>query len=234
MTGAAPRRVSLDVAAAYDRWAGSYDSYDNPIVFMAREALRQALPDIRGETIVEIGCGTGANLAMLKAAGAGRLIGLDLSGGMLERARRLGVADELIAHDMRERTPLPDACADRVLFCLSLEHVAALDQPIAEAMRLVRPGGAVSVIEIHPFLSLGGAKAHFVEGGDEIHMPTYAHRFADYIHAVARAGGALATCLELRPADITSALPAKAMKRGAETPLVVAFDILRPTAAIGS
>ena len=46
-----------------------------------------------GETVLEVGCGTGRNLPLLcEAVGAdGRVVGVDASGGMLERARDLVV-----------------------------------------------------------------------------------------------------------------------------------------------
>jgi malonyl-CoA O-methyltransferase len=77
------RPVTLDVAAAYDVWADSYDSYDNPMVYAAGYALSQAPLGLAQKTILEFGCGTGRNLAALAARGATNLIGFDFSSAML-------------------------------------------------------------------------------------------------------------------------------------------------------
>ena len=230
MTPEAPREVALGVAEAYDLWAASYDRDDNPMVFMASRALEPALATVAGESVVEFGCGTGRNLLALRRSGAARLIGLDLSPGMLGAARASGAADGLFLHDMAARSPLDSGSADHALFCLSLEHVADLRPPLEEAMRLLRPGGRITIVEIHPFLSLAGAKAHFRLGEEEIHMPTFPHRFADYLNAFAAIGARVDSCREWRPCDIAGPVPAKALKRGPETPIVVSFALSRAAA----
>ncbi len=80
--------VTLDVAAAYDVWAKSYDGYDNPMVFAAGHALSQAPLSLAQKTLLEFGCGTGRNLAALSARGASKLIGFDFSSAMLAEARK--------------------------------------------------------------------------------------------------------------------------------------------------
>jgi ubiquinone/menaquinone biosynthesis C-methylase UbiE len=223
-----PRTVNMAVSDAYDRWASSYDSYDNPMVFMARAALRAVLGDVVGQTVVEFGCGTGRNLALLKHHGAGRLIGLDFSRGMLAEAGVLDVGAELHLHDMMQTAPIAKGLADHALFCLSLEHVPDIVPPVGNAIRLLRHGGRITIVEIHPFLSLGGAKAHFRDGDDEVHMPTFAHQFPAYLAACREVGAVLADCREWRPMDIAGDLPPKVLKRGHDMPIVVTFDLRKP------
>jgi malonyl-CoA O-methyltransferase len=136
------RTVFLPIADAYDRWAALYDGYDNPMVFAAAQVIQAGFADVVGKDVVELGCGTGRNLAALKALGARTLVGCDLSDGMLAKARERDPAFRLLRHDMAQPVPMPDASADLVLFCLTLEHVADLAHPLAEARRLLRPDGA--------------------------------------------------------------------------------------------
>ena len=213
---------SLPVEAAYDRWAPFYDAYDNPMVFMASEAIRQC-PDFRGRRVFEFGCGTGRNLAAL---GAASVAGCDLSEGMLAVARQRCPGAELFRHDMTE-PPLSGVASESVdvaLFSLTLEHVADLSAPLAEARRIVRPGcGRIAILEIHPFMSLGGAKAHFIDGGEEVHMPTVAHQFAGYLAAFTALDLSVERCHEWRPRDVGTLAPLKALKRGPDFPLLVEF-----------
>jgi methyltransferase OMS1, mitochondrial len=89
---------TLDPAAkkAYDDYAGSYDFLDG-----RESGLASALgfPNLRAETIsrafgrvLEVGCGTGANFPLYAQLGQGltSLTGLDVSSGMLARARKVG------------------------------------------------------------------------------------------------------------------------------------------------
>ena len=215
--------VHLSVAHAYDRWSAAYDAYDNPMVLMAARAV--AGLTARGAGVVEFGCGTGRNLETLKAAGAARLVGLDLSEGMLQQARARDASFELHRRDMATAAPFAGASFDLVMFCLTLEHVVDIAAPLTDARRLLRPGGEVVVIEIHPFLSLGGLGAHFTLGGETVRMPTVSHRFCDYLNAFAAADLAVRACREWRPRDHGDPIPPRLLKHGPDRPYVVEFRL---------
>ena len=221
----AEQPLFLPVADAYDRWSGFYDAYDNPMVFGAEQVVRALDLDLGGKHVIEFGCGTGRNLAILQERGAASLTGIDLSSGMLARARARDPTWNLLRHDMTMRVPLPDRSADLVLFSLALEHVSDMVAPLHEAKRILREGGVIEVIEIHPFMSLGGAAAHFEDGGQTVQMPTVPHRFSDYLNAFAREHLRVAACREWRPRDWGKGVPAKALKRGPDFPLIVEFAL---------
>ncbi|PSP84866.1 alkanonic acid methyltransferase [Halobacteriales archaeon QS_1_68_17] len=75
----------------YGRWAGLYDRVATaPGVGAWRAAATDALALSPGETVVEMGCGTGANLPYLRerVGPDGRVVGVDVTRGVLDRARR--------------------------------------------------------------------------------------------------------------------------------------------------
>lgn len=222
---AGEKTVRLPVAEAYDRWAGHYDAQDNPMVFAASRVVETLGPRAAGADVVEFGCGTGRNLEALRRLGARSLTGCDISPGMLEKAAARDPSFRLVLQDAGARLPLPDASADLVLFSLVLEHVADLVPPLAEARRLLRPGGRAAVVEIHPFVSMAGVAAHFRDGDAVVEMPTVPHRFADWLTAIAAAGLHAAGCREWRPRDFAGPVPERALKRGPDTPLVVEFAL---------
>jgi malonyl-CoA O-methyltransferase len=219
--------VFLPVIEAYDRWSSFYDSYDNPMVFGASRIVARLAERAAGRDIVEFGCGTGRNLARLREHGASTLVGCDLSPGMLEKARARDPGFVLIQHDMMQPLPLADGSSDLVLFSLALEHIGDLVPPLREARRLLRSAGTITVIEIHPFLSLANVAAHFRDGETVVQMPVFPHRFSDYINAVAEAGLSMAECREWRPWDFGGQIPDKVLKRGPDFPLLVEFSLHR-------
>jgi malonyl-CoA O-methyltransferase len=217
---------SLDVAAAYDVWAPSYDRYDNPMVFAAGHALSQAAIPFTQKTCLEFGCGTGRNLASLSARGAANLIGFDVSSAMLAEARKRDASWTLFQGDMSAPTPLPDQSVDFILFSLTLEHVADLTPALQEARRLVRADGAIKIIEIHPFVSLQGISAHFkTTEGEEITISAFAHPFQDWLSAFERSGLRVDRLKEWQARDLGTEAPAKTLRRGLDWPWVVDWTL---------
>lgn len=106
-----------------------------------------------GDTVVDLGCGTGLNFDHLQAAvgPAGRIIGVDLTDAMLNqarnRARRGGWKNvALVESDMAEYA-LP-ADADGVLATLALSTVPDYEQVVARAARDLRPGARIASFEL--------------------------------------------------------------------------------------
>ncbi|MFL6137561.1 MAG: class I SAM-dependent methyltransferase [Frankiaceae bacterium] len=114
-----------------------------------RSALREAQRLLgrqlrRDETVLDVGCGTGWFAAGLRrAAPELRVIGADVSAGMLGRARAEG-AWPLVQCDAG-RLPLADATVDVVTCRGVLHHLPDVEGALAEWHRVLRPGGAVIV-----------------------------------------------------------------------------------------
>ena len=180
-----------DVAAAYDRWAESYDAMTNATRDLDAAVLRRHGPPIDGRDIVELGAGTGKNTVWL-AERARSVVAVDLSSGMLERARdRVRAAHvRFLEHDIRRSWPLPTASADVVIANLVLEHVERLDPVIAETRRVLRPHGLLFLCELHPFRQLRGVQARFThpDTGEEVRVPAWVHDVSEYVNAGIAAG----------------------------------------------
>lgn len=214
----------LPVADAYNAWAEAYDSYPNPML----AALSRILPGwaalADGARVVEFGCGTGRNLAFLAEHGAASVAGFDLSEGMLDRARdRLPAGSTLRRHDMTLPVPIESASADLVLFCLTLEHVAQLGPPLAEAARLLAPAGRVAIAEIHPELAAGGVAAHFEDSTGVVRMPTHAHRSEDWHAAFGAADLVVEREQTWLARDVAPQGDRKVWKRGPDAPIAIEF-----------
>lgn len=75
----------------YTRWASVYDrlATDAPLVSRLRSAFAEALSPDTGDVVVEMGCGTGANLPYFRdrVGTGGTVVGVDVSRGVLDRAQ---------------------------------------------------------------------------------------------------------------------------------------------------
>ena len=112
-------------------------------VFQKPEAEVGALPDVAGMDAVELGCGTAYFSAWLAKRGA-RPVGVDVTPAQLETAREcqqeFGLEFPLIEASA-EDVPLPDESFDLVLSEFGASIWCEPERWVAEAARLVRPGG---------------------------------------------------------------------------------------------
>ena len=100
-------------------------------------------------TIVDLGCGTGATLHRL-APHVERLIGVDNSQEMLAAAAgRLGdLQNVTVLPGDLAALPLKDSSADVALMVLSLSYLPDPAAALAEAFRIVRPGGRLLIVDV--------------------------------------------------------------------------------------
>lgn len=108
----------------------------------------------RARDVLEVGCGTG--LLLRRIAGFARSArGVDLSPGMLQRARARGLdVLQASATDL----PFPDASFDVACSFKVLAHVRDVHRALAEMARVVRPGGYVLAELYNPLSFRGLAK----------------------------------------------------------------------------
>jgi len=132
----------------YDRNAGSYDQLIAPFERVLFGGGREWVCSRAQGEVLEIAAGTGRNLPFYPEGV--RLVGVELSPGMLEIARRraqeLGVQAELRVGDAHD-LPFPDASFDTVVATLALCTIPDDRRAVAEAARVLRPGGLLLLLE---------------------------------------------------------------------------------------
>jgi ubiquinone/menaquinone biosynthesis C-methylase UbiE len=118
-----------------------------------RELRRAFLVDIdipADALVLEVGCGTGVlTRALAQLPAVASVIGVDVAPSLLERARQL--ASDLPAIESREgdarSLPFEDEAFDVVVFDSTLSHVPGPERALAEAFRVLRPGGILAAFD---------------------------------------------------------------------------------------
>lgn len=109
-----------------------------------------------GGRFVDIGCGEGRFVRMLAAEGFAA-VGIDPTEELIEVARRRDPGGQYHVAGA-EALPLVDASFDCAVFYLSLCDIPDLDAALAEAVRVLRPGGRVLVANLSSINSAGAWK----------------------------------------------------------------------------
>jgi SAM-dependent methyltransferase len=127
-----------------------YERPDVPLRSGLDRARRQArmlagmLRDVTGPAvIVDLGCGDGSALAIAAEQNpAHRFAGIDWSGDALRQAQAVGLT-VMRASVSGGSLPVADGAADVVIMSELIEHLVDPDGAVAEARRILRPGGSL-------------------------------------------------------------------------------------------
>ena len=143
------------------------------------ESELRALPDVAGKDVIELGCGTAYQSAALTRLGA-RVVGVDVTPAQLETARAMqrqfGLEFPLIEASA-EDVPLPDASFDLAVSEYGASIWCDPDLWIAEAARLLRPGGEL-VFLVNGTIFMLCAEEEEIPPGRELRRDYFGmHRF---------------------------------------------------------
>jgi ubiquinone/menaquinone biosynthesis C-methylase UbiE/DNA-binding MarR family transcriptional regulator len=153
---AAIKRQRAELAAAYFRdnaaqWHRIRSLYidEREVETVLAEIVAAAAP----HDLLDIGTGTGRMLEIL-APHAGNALGIDQSREMLAVARvnleRAGLANSIVRLADMYQLPLADASFDAIVIHQVLHYADRPDAVIAEAARVLRPGGILVIVDFAP------------------------------------------------------------------------------------
>lgn len=200
----------LDPVEAYALWAPSYPAHaHNPVMRAEERAMLAMMPDdLRGQAVLDAGCGSGRYLRHMLARGAAHATGVDLSPAMLQRAvRELDGGDRCTLRlGSLEALPVPDGQADLTVCGLVVGHLERLRPTLDELMRATRPGGLVLCSDVHPIGPALGWRRDFKAAGRRYAVRHAQHLYSHWHAACAALGLAIEEVREplLDPADIPS------------------------------
>lgn len=126
--------------------------------------MLDAVGDVSGLKVIDLGCGEGRFSRMLAERGAD-VTGLDFTERFVEyaRAHRIG-GETYIPGDMQSLDGISDNSFDLAVSYLSLLDVPDLASAVGEAHRILRPGGRFIVCNLQPMTLAGGC---WIKAGTE-------------------------------------------------------------------
>jgi predicted TPR repeat methyltransferase len=136
------------VRQTFDNFASSFDENLKALDYRApewvAERLAREVPSNATLDILDAGCGTGLCAPLLKPL-ARRLVGVDLSSGMVDKARARELYDELVVQELSEFMRSRPGAYDVVVSADTLCYFGALQEPLAAARGSLRKGGILTL-----------------------------------------------------------------------------------------
>lgn len=135
------------VSRTFDDFASSFDENLKALGYRAPEIIAAAVAGRLGadgeRDILDAGCGTGWCGPLLRPM-ASRLVGVDLSAGMVDKARARGGYDELVVQELCSFMQQRPSSFDLVVSADTLVYFGSLREPLAAAYACLRSGGLLA------------------------------------------------------------------------------------------
>ncbi len=141
--------------------------YDNPVFFEDYQTMRESkinanelieipqikkmLPNIKGKTILDLGCGAGGMSRFFAENGAKKVVGIDISSNMLKIAKERTLQKNISYLNL----PMEDISSlnskfEFVFSSLAFHYVENFDKLISDISKLLKPNGVLLFSQEHP------------------------------------------------------------------------------------
>jgi len=144
------------VTQMFDTISGNYDGLNRVISFGIdvkwRKKVLQLVKASNPKTILDIATGTGDLAILMAETKAEKIIGLDISVGMLEvgkqkiAAKKLSQKIEMMVGDS-EKMPFEDNTFDAITVAFGIRNFENLEKGLAEILRVLKPNGTFVILE---------------------------------------------------------------------------------------
>ena len=165
-------------AEAYNLWAAGYDNQPGNLVLdLDEKILSSFLEELEcnQKTIVDVGCGTGRHWKAILGKKPERVIGYDISAGMLNELKKKFPAAEthLLTNDLL--TGLGNSSCDIIISTLTIAHIENIEEALAEWDRVLKPNADIIITDYHPEILARGGKRTFQYGNKTMIVQNFIH-----------------------------------------------------------
>ena len=145
-----------EVTSMFDNISARYDFMNHFLSFgidrIWRRKAVKALQEIQPKVLLDIATGTGDFAIALLKLNPEKIIGLDISKGMLEVGKKKMVERKIdhiidMQHGDSENLPYEDGCFDAVTVAFGVRNFENLEQGLSEMLRVTRNAGKIAILE---------------------------------------------------------------------------------------
>jgi malonyl-CoA O-methyltransferase len=179
----------LSALEGYNLWAKTYHTESNPIKKMSDDFITGQLPDLKGKTILDAGCGTGKFCTIATEHGASFVKGIDLSPVMIDEAKKNCPAATFECSDL-SKAYIDSATYDVVICGLVLGHIEDSGAVLHKLVDGLKNGGKIILADFHPYQTMMKAKRTFKDqkSGKTFEVKHTLHKLDEYFTILKGAG----------------------------------------------
>lgn len=183
--------------------------------FMANEDKLQLFKNIKGKSVLELGCAAGNSLKYLALKGAKEVVGIDISEEQIKKAKSLNIPNaKFWLSPMEENPGIPINHFDYVLSLYSLGFSANPIKTLKLASSYLKSGGTFIMCWIHPFFNCLGiennkliithnyndeSKKVITKGTDQIELLQYNLKISTIVNSLITNGFEISQLIEEEP-----------------------------------
>lgn len=172
------RIVKKNSSDAYDLWADAYDDQPGNLMLDLDEIIFEKLfagINVKGKMIADIGCGTGRHWQKILNKSPTRLVGFDVSAGMLSKLKQKFPGAETFLINNDAPSGIPDTAFDVIISTLTVAHISNIESALNTWCRILKNNAEVIITDFHPQLLAQGGKRTFNHDQHRISIKNYVH-----------------------------------------------------------
>jgi ubiquinone/menaquinone biosynthesis C-methylase UbiE len=176
---------------AYDLWASFYDDQPHNLMLLLDEKIFSVLIkyiEFEDKRCLDFGCGTGRHWNSILKKQPQKIIGLDVSTGMLKKLKDKFPAQEVHKIEDNRLLFIPDSSTDIIISTLTIAHIKDINELFGTWSRIATEKADLVITDFHPAVLAKGGKRDFSINGQKIQIENFVHPL-DKIQAIAHNNG---------------------------------------------
>ena len=141
-------------------------NYNN---LLEQPAMKSLLPDLRGKSVIDLGCGFGFSCVAFRKMGAAKVIGIDISEKMLQAAREQNQDEnlEFLNLDIEKINEL-GITFDLVYSSMTMHYLADFESVVKKVCQVLNKGGVFLFSQDHPLCTASFEGPIWIEDEDGV------------------------------------------------------------------
>ena len=141
--------IAIRRTTDYKHGNPKYVKMNRAHLFIEKPAMETKLPDLTGQKVLAVGCGSGEESLLLNQKGAADIIGIDIAPKLIREAKKSFPKHQFFTMNVK-KMDFPDHTFDFVYSSLAMHYLKDWDKALGEINRVMKTGATFLFSTLHP------------------------------------------------------------------------------------